>query len=256
MFENVELEPEQKELLCRLAEGEKNVPVGEREKFSCIAFKGQAVIYHKGLPRGSISAMPVDVDILAGKGLIARQNALFYVTPEGHAYYRWMKQSEAEPVQAVENEVRRFLVSAELKANYSNAIEKWLHAQSLLWTSESQDQYTTVGHLCRESIQYFANALVDQYKPTDIDPNRDHTVNRLRCVLSISADVRGEKEKAFLDALVGYWEGVNGLIQRQEHGAQKQGNQLVWEDARRVVFQTLIVMYEVHRAISRRSAHP
>jgi hypothetical protein len=48
---------------------------------------------------------------------------------------------------------------------------------------------------------------------------------------------------------VDYWGTVSDLVQRQEHGAQKQGAELTWEDARRVVFQTAIVMYEVSRAL-------
>jgi hypothetical protein len=39
-------------------------------------------------------------------------------------------------------------------------------------------------------------------------------------------------------------------VQRQEHGAQKEGRPLVWEDGRRVVFQTAIVMFELDRALS------
>jgi hypothetical protein len=38
-------------------------------------------------------------------------------------------------------------------------------------------------------------------------------------------------------------------FKRQEHGGQKEGRPLTWEDARRVVFQTLIVMYEIDRAL-------
>jgi hypothetical protein len=39
------------------------------------------------------------------------------------------------------------------------------------------------------------------------------------------------------------------LVQRQEHGAQKEVTPLTWEDARRVVFQTCVVMYEINRAL-------
>ena len=38
------------------------------------------------------------------------------------------------------------------------------------------------------------------------------------------------------------------LVQRQEHGGQKEGEPLGWEDGRRVVFQTANVMVELHRA--------
>ena len=61
------------------------------------------------------------------------------------------------------------------------------------------------------------------------------------------ADTLGDSKKAFLDALIAYWGTLSDLIQRQEHDSQKEGKPLVWEDARAVVFQTLIVMFEIDR---------
>jgi len=57
------------------------------------------------------------------------------------------------------------------------------------------------------------------------------------------------KFKAVLESLVSCWEAAIDLVQRQEHGANKEGEPLVWEDARRVVFQTMMVMYELDRAL-------
>ncbi len=53
----------------------------------------------------------------------------------------------------------------------------------------------------------------------------------------------------FLEALIGYWGTVSDLIQRQVHGAQREVERLGIEDGRRVVYQTLNVMYEVDRAL-------
>ena len=47
-----------------------------------------------------------------------------------------------------------------------------------------------------------------------------------------------------LKALGGYSEALMDLIQRQEHGGQKEGHALTWQDARRVVFHTASAMYE------------
>jgi hypothetical protein len=56
-------------------------------------------------------------------------------------------------------------------------------------------------------------------------------------------------DRAVLAALLEYWSSINDLTQRQEHGAQREGRQLTAEDARRTIFHTLIVMYEIHRAL-------
>lgn len=64
----------------------------------------------------------------------------------------------------------------------------------------------------------------------------------------------GTTEEPFLEAVVAYWGTVADLIERQEHGAQKEGEALTWEDARRIVFHTAIVMFEVDRSLSRITA--
>jgi hypothetical protein len=54
-----------------------------------------------------------------------------------------------------------------------------------------------------------------------------------------------------LDALVTYWGTVSDLVQRQEHGAAKEGEPIGREDARVTVFQTAMVMFECSRALDR-----
>jgi hypothetical protein len=59
----------------------------------------------------------------------------------------------------------------------------------------------------------------------------------------------GESVFEYLGALLNYFGCLSDLIQRQEHGGQREGQQLDWEDARRVVLQTIVVMFEVDRAL-------
>jgi hypothetical protein len=51
------------------------------------------------------------------------------------------------------------------------------------------------------------------------------------------------------EAIIGYWGAVSDLAQRQEHGAQKEGDPLTLEDSRRLVFHTAFVMYELDRLV-------
>lgn len=74
------------------------------------------------------------------------------------------------------------------------------------------------------------------------------TVARLQSILKKSSQL-GSTEKPFLEALLAYWGTINDLIQRQEHGAQKERQVLLWEDARRVVFQTIVVMFEIDKSL-------
>lgn len=71
-----------------------------------------------------------------------------------------------------------------------------------------------------------------------------------RCGWSLGrAPGLSERVRAFLEALLAYWGTVSDLANRQEHGATREGESLVAEDARRLVFQTMLVMYELDRAL-------
>lgn len=146
--------------------------------------------------------------------------------------------------------MRGYLSTDEFKRSYESAYQKWSQAESLLWESDSDKQYTTIGHLCREALQDFADALVNKHKPPGADPDKAHTISRIRAVVEVRKNTLSSTERDFLNQLVSYWHGISDLVQCQEHGAQREGASLGWEDARRVVFQTLIVMYEVDRSLS------
>ncbi len=104
-----------------------------------------------------------------------------------------------------------------------------------------------IGHTCREAVQLFITDLVERHRPAAIEPDPQKTVARLKTILA-TVDLP-TAVAAFLSALLAYFGTVNDLVQRQEHGAQKQGDPLTWEDARRVVFHCGLVMYELDRAL-------
>jgi hypothetical protein len=196
-----------------------------------------------------------DIDALKNEGFINVSRAQsFDITPRGFAYYRFLQQQRGAPSERIEVEMRRYIDSAQFGASYPEAYRKWLGAEELLWAADSHQQLTTIGHLCREAMQDFAGALIQRYRPPNAEPDRAKTVARVRAVFHLYAMKLGNREKAFLEALLVYWGTVNDLAQRQEHGSQKEGRPLIWEDARRLVFQTLLVMYEIDKAVTRFSA--
>lgn len=94
-------------------------------------------------------------------------------------------------------------------------------------------------------MQEFADELAGHVKVSDIPSDKARTVARIRGVFD--AKVSSATTREFLDALLAYWGTVSDLVQRQEHAGQKEGEPVTWEDARRVVFQSLSVMYEIAR---------
>ena len=251
------LEDEQKELLYQVVEASRNVPREKRQKFYTYepAFSALSPIDHPGLPDGKTHAYMGDIEYLGSVGLLlisheSRGLVSFDVTPYGFQYYEHLKQAAGEPIQKLQNTMRDYISSATFSQRYVDAYKKWVDAEGKLWGAESKQQVTTIGHLCREAMQEFINTLVFQHQSENVDQNKAHIVSRLKAIISARATELGKVKTSLLNALITYWGAVNDLVQRQEHGAKKEGEPITWEDARRTVFQTLIVMYEIDKTLS------
>jgi hypothetical protein len=249
------LEDEQWDLLVRFVEAHRNAPAGARAAFIASQAMGQsqASFLHIMVPSLHFQGSVADAEVLADFGLLrlshnSQGDRLFYMMPAGIEFYQAGKLV-SPPVASVENDIRQFLAAPKVRECHPSACAKWEQAVALLWAADSTQQLTTIGHLCREALQEFTESLAGQHKVdvSTIQPSK--TVTRLKAVLAARASDVGTTESAFLDALVSYWGAAADLAQRQEHGSQREGTALVWEDARRVVFQTVVVMYEVARAL-------
>jgi hypothetical protein len=255
--------PEQVELLCTIVEADRNVPPAQRQPFffSHVADNDpRAHVDHPGLTTGTCQAYLSDLEELRHAGLIAlrydgsRYSGDFDVRSPALTYYKQVKQLSRQPLDRLTNAVRHYLSTEAFQRKYPAAYSKWSEAETRLWAPDAASQLTTMGHLCREAMQAFASDLIEQYRPATVNPDPAKTVARLRSVLTLLAPQLGKTEEPFLNALIAYWGTVSDLVQRQEHGAQKEGQLLVWEDARRVVFQTVLVMFEIDSALSRARA--
>jgi hypothetical protein len=254
IFESILLEPVQEELLMTIVEAARNVPRSERRKFVVAQSSAGDSLYHPGVPKDKRRIYFGDVEILAHAGLLylgygSRGSPLFDVAPLGFRYYEHLKKRSGEPIKRIQSTVRDYLNAQEFQRKYPEALKKWSSAEDLLWRADTEQQLTTIGHLCREAVQEFATAFVERVQPPGVTDDKSKTIARLKAVLDMRADEMGSTEKPFLETLLTYWRRVNDLIQRQEHGAQKEGEELVWEDGRRVVFHTAIVMFEIDRAV-------
>jgi hypothetical protein len=248
------LEREQEELLRALVEASRNISSDQRVQFMYARTLGSSDIQHPGLPGQRLPTYEGDIDVLAAEGLLsvaAHRSGIriFDVAPRGFAAYEELHRRTEASARQVEEELVRYLDSDSFRRSYPEAYAKWAEAAKRLWASDSRPDLTTIGHLCREAMQAFATALVDRHQPPHVDTDKVRDVARIRAVLEQHRPRLGTTTAPFLDALLVYWGTVSDLVQRQEHGAQKEGSPLIWEDGRRVVFQAAIVMFEVERAL-------
>ncbi len=249
----MELEPEQEALLTTLVEATRRVERNQRFFFTVSSLGTGDVIEGAGLD-AAVSAPKSDVEILVGAGLLHVTNygvnsIAFVIAPAGFSFYEEYKKRVAEPVEQLEQDVRAYFDSERFRTVYPNAQRLWSEAADHVWGAESPNELTAIGHKAREAMQAFATELVERHQPPDVNPDPTKTLDRVSAVIRMRAGQLGETKTELLAALFGYWRAVNGVVQRQEHGAQKEGEELSWEDGRRVVFHTMSVMTELDRSL-------
>jgi hypothetical protein len=247
----LQLEREQEDLFMELVEATRNVPRAERQPFHLVRTMGGSLIHGNGY---RVRVLEEDLLTLQSVGLIqvtrhAQHGFSFFIPPPALQYYEELKASLGEPMEQVEDEVLRYLDGASFQQKYPVAFALWKDATALLWHADSARELSTIGHKCRETVQEFLTALIDRFQVRDAPPDKARTRERFSAVLAARRGELGEVRAKLLDALFNYWRAVGDLVQRQEHAGQREGEPLIWEDARRVVFQTALVMVEIDRTI-------
>lgn len=192
-----------------------------------------------------------DAEELVTKELLSRRQTsrgdpLFDVRPEGFRYYEELRRRQGAGFERVERITRASLDSDRFRKLYPGAFERWSQAEALLWRSDIEANLTTVGHTLREGIQQFATALVGHFPPPDEDSDPQHDQARVKAVLALKGEELGKTTR---QALEGQWATLSNLVQRLVHGAQREGEPLTWDDARRAVFLAASARVEVDGAL-------
>lgn len=255
----VPLEDEQEELLAIMVEASRAVPRDQRHEFLFLRHMGGSVLAHQGMAaigREQYQPHLGDLETLHERGLIRLRQTGEYdysadVRPEGTHYYEQMQVRRGQPMMKTVTAAREYLETESFRRRHEASVAKWQEAERLLWSADSQQAATTIGHLCREAMQLFAGQLARSSGAVG-DPNPQNTVSRVRSVLA--AWIGSDARKAVAEALIVYWGTVADLTQRQEHGVQREQGPLTWEDSRRLVTQTLMVMYELDRELQIRAS--
>lgn len=195
-----------------------------------------------------------DLVALEGAGLVTHDSDAYEPTERGRRLVESQRMS-GSATERVERDISSFFESEPFDAAFARAYERWAQAERLLRADDVLQHLTTIGHLCREAVQEFADAALRIAGIADKGnlASSANTKARLQAVLQ-QVQAVGTTTRAFLDALHAYWCNVDELAQRQEHGAQREGEPLHIEDGRRLVFQTLIVMFEIAQVLQPRTS--
>ena len=105
------------------------------------------------------------------------------------------------------------------------------------------------GEKAREALQEFARALAEPFQPRAPDPDSTQaTVGRLRTFIETFHSQLGDARCELLLALLDHWRALTDGLEAHVHDGQMVSDPLRWEDARRVVILTALVMVEIDRS--------
>lgn len=257
-FNKIVLEEEQKEFFIQIVETIKSIPRSKRTAMLLSnTYDGKKlIIATKDHERHDIkNIVDGDLDILTRNNLLdvsftPQGSSKYVITPIGFEYYDWLMKEMGKPIERIEKRTLNYFDFEDFRKTYTKAYQKLKKAEEKLWSSDSEESFTTIGHLCREAMQEFADQLYYEVFGEKLQSKKSKTVQRIRKVIQKRNSDVGSTVKSFLEALLPYWGTVSDLVQRQEHGAEKEkGEDINWEDSRRIVFQTVNVMYELHRTL-------
>jgi hypothetical protein len=165
------------------------------------------------------------------------------VTPSG--LVQTYRQRTAERSQRIVGQLVAHVDETTFGARYPVAYEKWRMAFDL-YEIGAEQHATRIGHDCREAILEFANSLVAIHG-VEIDPSLGTKI-KVKAVFDAQPEMpSGVKD--YVQKLLDYWRAVSDLAQRQEHAASREKRPIGVDDARRLVFQTLVVMAEIDSAL-------
>jgi hypothetical protein len=145
------------------------------------------------------------------------------------------------------SEVEAYVNDDAFRRRYPDAYERWRDAYDLYMVNPERHA-SRIGHDCREAMMLFASDFAARHG-VQLELAPSYTKIRVRAVLDGMTELLGDSVSDFARALLSYWSSVSDLAQRQEHALGREGRPLGRDDARRLVFQTMLVMAELDRTL-------
>jgi hypothetical protein len=142
-----------------------------------------------------------------------------------------------------------YLNSERFQSAYPLVCRRWEHTSGMLWHADSKDKLLLVGHKARDTMKEFACSVIERRElyPVNLYPTK--TLERLSVVIEMHRSQLLDTRAAFLNGLLDYWKVLNDVVQCHEDGASRDHKRLRWEDGRRLVLLTALVMIEVDRSL-------
>lgn len=160
--------------------------------------------------------------------------------------------------ERIEEYLRSYLEDERFRSTHPLACGRWIVAWELLWCADSRAKVIAVGQRAREAIQAFGVSLLEACTPLAMDARwpellteRARRTGPLEAVIGVTeayGEELGHERSELLGGLLEHWRALSEELGGHEDGSRPE--RLRWEDGRRLVLFTALVMVEVDRSFS------
>ncbi len=241
------LDPGVEGVLVHLVEANLTVERYDRRFVTFSTFQSAGLEVQNGGLTSPYTMADRDLEELQGEGLveIVAMNMdgtqQFDITREGYAYVEAIQQ-RGEPLGQIEQTVESYIEAEGFRERHPEAYRRWRLAHDYM-AADPIEHAERIGFECREALPAFANSLAAL---NGVEASDSHFDTISAVIAKRRPDV-GKRPSALLVALYKLWQTVNGVDQRQTHARSVT---LDADDARRCVFYTGLVMYELDRTLA------
>jgi hypothetical protein len=129
------------------------------------------------------------------------------------------------------------------------AYERWSQASAILYSDSTRESLLAAGQKAHEALQEFALAVSEPpHSPVPDSDSTEATIGRLRDFTEAYRSQLGDARCDLLQVLLDHWRALTAHLQAHAQDAEMLDEPLRWEDARRVVILTALVMVEIDRS--------
>lgn len=167
---------------------------------------------------------------------------------------------EVGEFERIEDYLRAYLEGERFRSAHPLACGRWVVAWEMLWCAESRAKVIAVGHRASAAMQAFTASMLERCMAMAMDPNwpellagapqRSEPEEGLLTITEAYRRELGEERFMLLRSLLDDWPALLERVQRHEHGSPAGGERLRWEDGRRLVLFTALVMVETDRSFA------
>jgi ribosomal protein S15P/S13E len=166
----------------------------------------------------------------------------------------------AEDFERIEDYLRSYLEDEHFRMTHPLACGRWIVSWEMLWCADSRAKVIAVGQRAREAMQAFGSSLLEACAPLAMDPRwpellaeratRGDLLDAVGGVLDAYGEQLGSERSELLAGLLEHWRALAEHVRRHEQDQQAAAGRLRWEDGRRLVLLTALVMVEVDRSFA------